>query len=95
MTSQRVLFIKSSDNDYRILYEINYQELKKMDLIEEEGKVYLVAYLEDDNSQKRSLRFKLESRQIATSLAKKIRYAKENFDETHFILLNYKAEEDD
>ena len=90
VTSERVLFIKSTEYDYRTVYEINYQELKSMAVVEETAdeeaaessetdvaaasrkksylEVALVSAGEEDN-EVRSLRFKLENKQIANSLA--------------------------
>ena len=96
MTSQRVLFIKSSDYYFKTMYEVKYNDLKTVNLVEDgPDKVFLEAILENQmDHMKKSIRFKFENKQAASSLANKIRFAKASYDETFYNLLNYKDDEE-
>ena len=92
ITNQRIIFIKSSEYEYTILYEVTYNELKDTRVLEENGKIYLEIFIE--NELVKSQRFKFENKQMANSVANKIRFGKADFDETFYSLTNYKDEDD-
>ena len=87
VTNQRVLFIKTSEFEFKTLYEVNYQEIRGTTIFEEGGKFYLEITLENEGMNK-SPRFKFESKDSANSLENKIQYAKINYDETFYSFSN-------
>ena len=93
VTNERVIFIKSSEYEFRTVYEITFQQLKGTSVIEEKDVSYLEICIETDEGEKLFPRFRFESKEAAKSLDKKIRYAKSLYDETFFILHSYKDDE--
>jgi hypothetical protein len=94
VTNNRVLFIKSSNFEFKMLFEITYQELQHTKLIEDTNQVFLeiTKYIETSNGgreNKKFTRFKFESKDSAMSLENKINYAKANYDESFYNLPNY------
>ena len=90
ITNQRIIFIKRSEYEYLTSYEATYTDLKSSGVIEDEKKIYLEIILENEEIGLKSQRFKFENKQLACSLANKIRFAKADFDETLYSLPNYK-----
>jgi hypothetical protein len=76
------------------VYELNYNELRSINLVEKEDKnAYLEVKLEDDEGNQPVQRFKFDNKNSASSLALKIRLAKADFDETSYILYNNKDDD--
>lgn len=90
VTNQRVLFIKSVDFDFRVEYEYTYEQLKGISTIEDKDCAYLELFIEKEEN---GFRFLFENKEGAKSLENKIRYAKADYDETFYILHNYKDDE--
>jgi hypothetical protein len=93
VTNERVIFIKTTEYEFRTVYEITYQQLKGTSVIEEKDLSYLEICIETDEGEKVFPRFKFENKEAAKSLDNKIRYAKALYDETFFILHSYKDDE--
>ena len=94
ITNQRIMFIKSSEYEYSILYEVAYNELRGTTVKEVGGQTTLEICMETDDSKLSSEKFKFENRVIANSLANKIRFGKADYDETFYSLSNYKDDDD-
>jgi hypothetical protein len=75
-------------------YEATYTDLKSSSAIEEDGKIFLEIILENEDTGLKSQRFIFENKQLASSLANKIRFAKADFDETLYSLTNHRDTED-
>ncbi len=88
------MFIKSSEYEYSILYEVAYNELRGTTVKEIEGKTSLEIFVETDDNNLGSEKFKFENRVIASSIANKIRFGKADYDETFYSLSNYKDDDD-
>lgn len=73
---------------------MTYIDLKSSSVIEEDDKIYIEIILENEESGMQSKRFRLENKQLALSLANKIRFAKADFDETFYSLPNYKDQDE-
>lgn len=73
---------------------MTYQQLKETSVVEEKNKAYLEIFMETEDGQSTSHRFKFENKSIATSVANKIRFGKADFDETFYSLSNYKDDDD-
>ena len=73
---------------------MTYNELKDTRVLEENSKIYLEIFIENENELVKSQRFKFENKQLANSVANKIRFGKADFDETFYSLTNYKDEDD-
>ncbi len=94
VTNERVIFIKSSEYEFRTIYEITYQQLKNTRVLEDSKEnSCLELCIENDEAQEVFLKFKFENREAAKSLDNKIRFAKALHDETFFILYSYKDDE--
>lgn len=101
VTNLRVLLIKSSEHEMRIIFAINYDEIRSTSVYQENesNQVYLELCLHDfmlpstsslsNNQAKRKYpSFKLENKERALTLEKKINYAKADYDETVYALPN-------
>lgn len=93
MSNQRVLFVKSLEYEYRTIYEVPYQQLKGMSVIEDKEHTFLEMCIETEDNEKIFPRFKFENRESAKSLENKIRYAKADYDETLYTLHFFKDDE--
>ena len=85
--------MKSVDFEFRIEYEYTYQQLKgnrSISVLEGNNCAYLVLHVDGETD---GYKFLFENTYAAKSLESKIRHAKEDFDETFYILHNYKDEE--
>lgn len=83
------MFVKSLDYDFQTVYQVPYQQLKGMSVIEDKECTYLEMCIETEDNEKVFPRFKFESKQMAKSLEYKIRYAKAEYDETLYTLHFY------
>ena len=97
VTNLRVLLIKSSEHEMRTIFAINYDEIRSINVYQENesNQVYLELCLHDfmlpstSNQAKRKYpSFKLENKERALTLEKKINYAKADYDETVYALPN-------
>ena len=84
-----MIFIKHYELEYKILYEITYDELKTTRVIQENGQIYLEIGREEEPGLVKYPRFKFDSRESAVSLDNKISFAKANYDESFFNLPDY------
>lgn len=85
--------MKSLEFEFRTVYEVTYQKLKGMSVIEDKECTYLEMCIETDDNEKIFPRFKFENRESAKSLENKIRYAKADYDETLYTMHFYKDDE--
>lgn len=91
MTDQRILFIRDIESNFQVLYEYRYENLRGnrgTSISETKDNTNVLLHLEGDKQ------FKIECQNIdmAIALESKIRSAKENFDETLYVLQSYKEE---
>ena len=73
---------------------MTYQELKGTSVLEDKNKYSLEIFIENEDNNVSSQRFKFENKSIANSVANKIRFGKADFDETFYSLSNYKDDDD-
>ena len=74
--------------------QVTYSDLKNGNVIEEEANtVYLELILENEDNEIKRKKIRLENKQLAQSFAKKIRFAKADFDETFYSLQNYRDQD--
>jgi hypothetical protein len=93
VTNERVVFIKSNEYEFRMHYEITYQQLKGTSVIvDDKDMAYLEICIESDGETLLP-RFRFENKEAAKSLNNKIQYAKALYDETFYILHAYKDDD--
>ena len=74
VTNHRVIFIKSSEYEFKMIFEITYQELKESKIIQDDnGKIILEIIR--NNPNEKNQRFKCETKELGMSLENKISYA--------------------
>lgn len=86
MSNLRVIFVKCGEDEFQTVYEVPYQKLKGLSVIEDKNAAYLEMFIETEDNEKIFPRFKFDSKELAKSLEYKIRYAKAEYDETFYIL---------
>lgn len=85
------MFIRDIESNIQVLYEYRYENLKGnrgTSVAETKGYANVILHLEGD----KQFKIQCQNLDMAIALESKIRSAKENFDETLFILQNYKEE---
>ena len=68
--------------------------MKSAKLFEENNKTYFEVTLENDEGKSLTQRFKFESKAVAISLQKQIKFGKSDYDEIFFSLPNFKDDDE-
>lgn len=89
VTNDRVIFINNGSYEFHTIYQVTFNELIGMRIIEDKGKLYIELNLENpETGEKKNPLIKCENKYIFNSFANKVRFSKASYDETKYAITN-------